>query len=333
MQLPPLPRIDEREKFGQIFRGPTESSNWVIPGMLMCGPYPGAFEDKKNDQFLKRILSKGIDTFVCLQEELNNEIPEHVWRSGVGLRPYFFDAERLSKKPLRWVQLPIPDGLVAPDDVTADLVHLICEDMKAGRVVYLHCFGGHGRAGVFSSLILSYLYRLTATEAMRRVQAYHDCRMVPQRAKSPQTVVQRDQVKRQVEAILQSEAPEIKIVQDLARVEVDAGRRGGMMPPKKASQTASCPQIGSASGTPTRGGSSTGTPKRQPIHGHRAMPDYLALPNIPSGRTAKFRRDEIMRQKAMAAASRRKPNARSTASVECLAEWAMPEIPRAVACF
>lgn len=321
MHLPPLPRIEDREKLGQMFRGPTESSNWVIPGMLMCGPYPGALEDRRNDLFLKRLLSKGVDTFVCLQEELDNGIPEPVWRSGVGLRPYFFDAEGLSKKTLRWVQLPIPDGVVAPDDVTADLVHLMAEDLKAGRVIYLHCFGGHGRAGVLCCLMLSYLYRLTAAETMKRVQAYHDCRMDSQRAKSPQTVVQRDQVKRLVQAILNSEPPEVRITQDQIRVEVDASRRGGMMPPKKLSRSASCPSIEAANAS---------TLKPQLAYDH-AMPDYLALPNVPSGRSAQYRRDEIMRQKSEAAAARRKPSSKSTSVAEDL--FSELRINRAVACF
>mmetsp|Transcript_127462 Transcript_127462/g.354849 ORF Transcript_127462/g.354849 Transcript_127462/m.354849 type:complete len:229 (-) Transcript_127462:246-932(-) len=214
MQLPPLPQLHDQHKLGQILRGPTESSNWVIPGMLMCGSYPGALEDRRNDQFLKRILSKGVDTFVCLQDELDNDIPEDVWRSGMGLRPYFSDAQKLTRKELKWVQLPIVDGHIAPDEVTAELVVLLAEDMRAGRIIYLHCLGGHGRTGVICCIMLSYLYRITAVEAMKRIQAYHDCRMDPQGAKSPQTVLQRDQVKRQVHQLLKFQAPEVQIKQD-----------------------------------------------------------------------------------------------------------------------
>mmetsp|Transcript_127461 Transcript_127461/g.354847 ORF Transcript_127461/g.354847 Transcript_127461/m.354847 type:complete len:325 (-) Transcript_127461:58-1032(-) len=319
MQLPPLPQLHDQHKLGQILRGPTESSNWVIPGMLMCGSYPGALEDRRNDQFLKRILSKGVDTFVCLQDELDNDIPEDVWRSGMGLRPYFSDAQKLTRKELKWVQLPIVDGHIAPDEVTAELVVLLAEDMRAGRIIYLHCLGGHGRTGVICCIMLSYLYRITAVEAMKRIQAYHDCRMDPQGAKSPQTVLQRDQVKRQVHQLLKFQAPEVQIKQDLTRVDIDATKRGCMMPAKTASHTASCPAIGGegsdASDAPTR---LRRMRLRTSIHEH-AMPDYLALPDItPGARSAKFRRDEIMRQKSIAAALRRKPFAKSlNAAAEC----------------
>jgi len=198
MQIPALPSITDKHKLGKLMRGPSEGSNWVIPGLLMCGPYPGALDDKNNDIFLKRILAKGIDTFVCLQEEYQEDVPEDVWRNNVGLRPYFPDAQRLSKKDLKWIHLPIVDGQTAPDDVTAELVVLIASRILAGNVTYVHCFGGHGRAGVMCCLVLAYLYRISSADAMRRIQAYHDCRVDPQGVKSPTTVAQRDQVKRQV---------------------------------------------------------------------------------------------------------------------------------------
>lgn len=300
MQLPPLPRLDD--KLGQLLRGPTECSNWIIPGMLLCGQYPGAFEDRKNDQLLKRILGKGVDTFVCLQEEVDMDIPEDVWRAGIGLRPYFSDAMRLSKKDLKWVHVPIVDGGVAPDDVTAAAVVGLAEDLMAGRILYLHCWGGHGRTGVLACLILAYLYRLKATEVMRRVQVYHDCRIDPQNAKSPQTVMQRDQVRRLVQDMLEHEPPAISIKSELPSVDIDATKRGSMRPLAKSSHTSSCPVLGGtpASVTPTRHQANVRTTLNDHI-----MPGYLSLPNVSPGASAATRRSEAMRQKSVAAALRR----------------------------
>eukprot|EP00931_Biecheleriopsis_adriatica_P055901 TRINITY_DN33137_c0_g1_i1.p1 TRINITY_DN33137_c0_g1~~TRINITY_DN33137_c0_g1_i1.p1 ORF type:complete len:341 (-),score=72.98 TRINITY_DN33137_c0_g1_i1:311-1291(-) len=325
MELPPLPRLDD--KLGQCMRGPTEWSNWIIPGMLLCGPYPGALEDRRNDQRLKHILGKGVDTFVCLQDELDASIPEDAWRAGMGLRPYYFDAERLSKKQLQWVQLPIPDGFVAPDDVTAELVVLIAELLLSGRIVYLHCYGGHGRTGVFACLVLSYLYRISATEALKRVQAYHDCRIDPQGAKSPQTVVQREQVKRQVEAMLKSEAPDVTVKSSklVNALDMDAAKRHSMKPMKK---NLSCPELKAAPKTPASDDSGTPTMTRQrqlslkdSVHA-AAMPEYLALPSMP-GASAKRRREMALKQKAAAAALRRAQFRKSPAldSVDFLMEF------------
>jgi len=175
--------------------------------MIMAGAYPGALDDRQNDQFLKRQLSKGIDTFVCLQAEVDIEITEEAWRAGNGLRPYILDAERLSRKPLKWVHVPIPDGDAAPDDVTEQLVLDLVADVYAGRVLYVHCWGGHGRTGVVVCLMLVHLYGITAAEALRRVQRYHDCRVEPQDAKSPQSAVQRSQVKRLAQKLLTNPRP------------------------------------------------------------------------------------------------------------------------------
>jgi hypothetical protein len=172
------------------------ASNWVIPGMVMAGAFPGALDDRENELQLRSILNKGIDTFVCLQAEVDDEIPEEAWRNGDGLRPYFVDARRISKKPLIWRHLPIVDGGIPEDDVMEALVCDLLDDVKAGRVIYVHCWGGHGRTGIVACLLLAVLYGLQPPEAFKRVQGYHDCRVEPQGVKSPQTVAQRSQVKR-----------------------------------------------------------------------------------------------------------------------------------------
>lgn len=320
LELPALPRLDD--KLGQVLRGPTEWSNWLIPGLLMCGSYPGAFEDRKNEQRLKQILSKGIDTFVCLQEELDNHLPEEVWRNGVGLRPYYQDAQRIRRRELFWVQLPIPDGGIAPDEVTAELVVLLAEYLMTGRVLYLHCFGGHGRAGTFACLLLAYLYRLQASEAMKRVQAYHDCRIDPQGAKSPQTVAQRDQVKRLVQDLLAHPGPPLRIRQEHAAFDMDAAKRGAMKPAPMLKKIASCPALrdGAAGddteSTPTSvSGRQRQLPLKLDVHPN-AMPDFmLALQALPPGASAKRRRDAALRQKSAAAVQRRRPFGKQPCSI------------------
>ena len=59
-------------------------------------------------------------------------------------------------------------------------------------VVYLHCWGGHGRAGTVVCLLLHLLYGLDAAEAMMRCQFVHDLRRVPIVVGSPQTQTQSD---------------------------------------------------------------------------------------------------------------------------------------------
>eukprot|EP00928_Gymnodinium_smaydae_P024328 TRINITY_DN19715_c0_g2_i1.p1 TRINITY_DN19715_c0_g2~~TRINITY_DN19715_c0_g2_i1.p1 ORF type:complete len:347 (-),score=43.18 TRINITY_DN19715_c0_g2_i1:98-1138(-) len=242
MLIPPLPCLND--KLHTQMRGPTVYSNWVIPGMLMAGAYPGALDDQLNDQILRSYLSRGVDTFVCLQAELDPDVPEDAWRAGRGLRPYLADAERLSKKPVKWVHVAIQDGGVAPDEVMEDLTLQLVQDLNEGRILYVHCWGGHGRTGVVVCLLLAYLYRITAIEALRRVQRYHDCRIDPQDAKSPQTVVQREQVRRLVQRLLVVPPPTaIRVAQDARQ----SPARLVMMPERERVLSQACPDALTAS--------------------------------------------------------------------------------------
>lgn len=65
-----------------------------------------------------------------------------------------------------------------------------------GEVLYLHCWGGHGRTGTVISIMLHLMYDLTADAAMERCQHVHDVRRIPINVGSPQTDAQREQVRR-----------------------------------------------------------------------------------------------------------------------------------------
>lgn len=231
MQLPPLPPLNSQLYLTQLMRGPTIYSNWVIPGVVMVGAYPGAFEDEENDRILKLLLHLGVDTFVCLQAEFAIDTPEEMWRNGQGLRPYILDAQRLSDKQINWAHLPVVDMDVTEDDHVAELVEHVLRDIRAGRVPYVHCWGGHGRAGIIVCLLLARLYGLSAKETLCRIQRYHDCRVDPQGVRSPSTVSQRNQVKR----ILQ------KWLDDSVYI---AAPDSTVAPKKSASHRSALPMIG-----------------------------------------------------------------------------------------
>lgn len=75
-----------------------------------------------------------------------------------------------------------------------------------GEVLYLHCWGGHGRTGTVVSIMLHLMYGLSADEAMRRCQHVHDVRRIPISVGSPQTEAQRQQVRRVVSHLLNRRA-------------------------------------------------------------------------------------------------------------------------------
>lgn len=79
-ELPP-PRLPCRE-----CRGPTPWSNWVIPGQVLVGAYPASVDDTETREILNTLLELGIETFVCLQAEVDLNVAEAAWRSGRALR-------------------------------------------------------------------------------------------------------------------------------------------------------------------------------------------------------------------------------------------------------
>ena len=74
------------------------------------------------------------------------------------------------------------------------LVEDCCERVLRGEVLYVHCWGGHGRTGVLAAALVGRLYNLPTGDALRYCQACHDSRLYPQNARSPQTLAQRTQV-------------------------------------------------------------------------------------------------------------------------------------------
>ena len=89
----------------------------------------------------------------------------------------------------------IIDGNVTTDSAMSRLADDCCERVLRGERLYVHCWGGHGRTGTLIATMLGRLYNLPYTTAIRYCQAFHDSRVYPQGVRSPQTPVQRAQVK------------------------------------------------------------------------------------------------------------------------------------------
>ena len=52
-RLPPLP-LDTAD-----MRGPMPTSNWVIPGKLIAGAYPGSVNSEKHLQIIRDVIQSG----------------------------------------------------------------------------------------------------------------------------------------------------------------------------------------------------------------------------------------------------------------------------------
>ncbi|GIM11329.1 hypothetical protein Vretimale_14856 [Volvox reticuliferus] len=103
---------------------------------------------------------------------------------------------KITQQKIDFLHLPIIDGNVTTDSAMNRLAEDCMERILRGERLYIHCWGGHGRTGTLVAILLGRLYGLPYTNALRYTQAFHDSRVYPQGVRSPQTPVQRAQVRR-----------------------------------------------------------------------------------------------------------------------------------------
>ena len=207
------------------FYGPLGESNWVIKpvvngfaGGLIAGCMPGSRKDTQHYTELIDILKTGVNHFACLQAEYDPAATRADWMLGKKKRPYFNDILEmlrdkestsdlqhlhLTAETVKWTHCPIPDMDIGEDAVIKETALKLADAIRGGDVIYLHCWGGHGRTGTLVCIILCILYEyLSVDNALNYCQYVHDQRESSiNGVKSPQLTSQVDQVKRIVKEI------------------------------------------------------------------------------------------------------------------------------------
>ncbi|KAL3143255.1 hypothetical protein ABBQ38_002104 [Trebouxia sp. C0009 RCD-2024] len=229
-QLPELPSLDDSYQDNVKF---TPYANWLIPGHLMVGRYPYVEPSRcrrreKGEAQVRKVVEAGITTFVCLQEELPAQdkmkigghrgfMPYMAVAQGIaaslngpgktaemdGIRNSHIDkflppkrkSEESEHRELSFVYDPIVDLNLPDRDQMLALVEQLKGFILDGQVVYMHCWGGRGRAGTIASCFLASCYHLSAQETADRVQLAFDTRNDEGR-RSPETPDQREFVKK-----------------------------------------------------------------------------------------------------------------------------------------
>ncbi|DBA75033.1 TPA: hypothetical protein ACH3X1_010370 [Trebouxia sp. C0004] len=181
----------------------------------------------KGEAQVRKIVEAGVTTFVCLQEELPSQdrmkigghkgfMPYMSVAKGIaasltgpsetaemdGLRNPHIDRflppkrkeNKSGRRQLSFVFDPIVDLNLPDKDQMLALVEQLKGFLTDGQVVYMHCWGGRGRAGTIASCFLASCYHLTADETADRIQLAFDTRNDGGR-RSPETPDQRKFVK------------------------------------------------------------------------------------------------------------------------------------------
>jgi ADP-ribosyl-[dinitrogen reductase] hydrolase len=76
--------------------------------------------------------------------------PEEMAAMGIAALP-----ERAGANGMEWIGFPIPDmGVPQAEGEYRALLRSLCERLRAGHVVVLHCLGGLGRSGTVTACVL-----------------------------------------------------------------------------------------------------------------------------------------------------------------------------------
>ena len=174
----------------------------------MQGRHPGSGRGSATNR-IKSIVNEGrCRTFVCLQAESPPQDSEsgvlggfHDWKTN----PMNFKSYReeviaaigsdTSGPPPAFVHYGIRNFDVADSlEGLSALIDDLGRRVRAGESLYMHCWGGKGRAGLVSACLLGELYdTIDAEEALQRVGAYVNLNGI--QIHSPETDAQKDQVR------------------------------------------------------------------------------------------------------------------------------------------
>lgn len=164
----------------------TTHNNWVIPGQLMCGPFPGLDGINYPDEIstvnnLNGIMADGINTFICLQEEISVQdgTPGTLQESLRWAFPKFCNYSYFLQNAtnIEYRHFPMKDQTTPNSTDFLLYINYILELLMRGRKVFIHCAGGHGRTGVYVAVLLALIYNITVEDALLRTQMYHNSRI------------------------------------------------------------------------------------------------------------------------------------------------------------
>jgi len=119
--------------------GPTVRSYWILEDRFAAGAYPGKKHSGAHElapEAVKQLENCGIEVFINLTQDYSGGTDEHLDRYDQFLSPNAI-VERF----------PITDVSIPPTELMEEILECIDHHLAQDRKVYVHCWGGIGRAG------------------------------------------------------------------------------------------------------------------------------------------------------------------------------------------
>ena len=210
--------------------------NWLIPNTIMIGQYPGMTPESNGPtsnecrlHIQNMVQDAKISLFCCLQSEVPSQEDNIGWKEGKqGGNEVYLEPESLKREfprpftrygplaqffaesQLTFLHQPIEDlGIPTSNDSLLLLLSKLIRHLELNNhsAIYLHCWGGRGRAGLVGCCLASLFYpKLSANEILDWIQVGYGTRsgaesMHDGLKRSPQTDAQRRFVRDFVRAV------------------------------------------------------------------------------------------------------------------------------------
>ena len=155
------------------YASPLDNTHWLFPRKLLCGHSAGQMSDLE----LRRLVQMGVNTFVCLQtsyDEYGVRDYRHALRQ---LYPRGICRSSSNSSSITFLHCPIDDFSVLNDtslvSIIAELQRIITDP---GRILYVHCMGGHGRTGTVCISLLAAVEGRDVESAIEEFRRRHRSR-------------------------------------------------------------------------------------------------------------------------------------------------------------
>jgi hypothetical protein len=190
-------------------------AHWSVPNHLIVGACPVPQKNTpfpySNNKYLEThtrtvLTTLTRDHHITAYMSLMAECDDENGTTSSPYRPYSKLDLPIVNPGAKFYKLGIKDCNVTKDEDILAFVDQAIYLLQSGERVYLHCWGGHGRAGTVNCLILCRVYGMSASDALDYCQFIHDCRASHIDVASPQTLVQATQVRRICDYMIAQEA-------------------------------------------------------------------------------------------------------------------------------
>jgi len=146
---------------------PFHRSYWALPGQLLAGCYPGDRDRSECTAKLQGLVKTGVTLVVTLMEETETD------HNGNCFQDYSVELGSLAQaagQKLRVERFPIRDQSVPTPSHMRSILDAIGDEICAGGVVYVHCWGGKGRTATVIGCHLLEITTLSAEDVLRKLE-------------------------------------------------------------------------------------------------------------------------------------------------------------------